>query len=373
MLNAKQLKVETISLSREEVVGELDGSCSPDLVKSLDDTSLAGAEDDGEEDEEKASGSRSRVADLESDGEEEGSVNSDDLNGFVGVKRKKTHSDGDKSKRSKQKKDESDEEGSDSESREKSKEDSEIEVVEDEVDNGVTVMDTDNAKKSHVHMFMKAESEDDVVSVDDDDEVAQVDGADSVDEDEDEEPRTLVKSVQKPVKVASHEILEEQEVLLVYLAQEQQPGVLIMIISYTGVLDDSMRGFYRTLHPQGWGAACHFEATGARKCFPCLDQPEFRATFGLSVSRPASPLTVLSNMPVEREEGGVVKFQTCPALPSYLCCVVVGYYSSLGQRSPGGVQVSSHPPPCVHHHLTLCRYLCTHQKERRGRESTPWT
>ena len=35
-----------------------------------------------------------------------------------------------------------------------------------------------------------------------------------------------------------------------------------------------------------WGAACHFEATGARKCFPCMDQPEFRSTFDISVKRP---------------------------------------------------------------------------------------
>ena len=38
--------------------------------------------------------------------------------------------------------------------------------------------------------------------------------------------------------------------------------------------------------------------------FPCLDQPEFRSTFSLSVARPSPALTVLSNMPVQAEEGG---------------------------------------------------------------------
>ena len=69
-----------------------------------------------------------------------------------------------------------------------------------------------------------------------------------------------------------------------------------------------------------------------------------RATFSISVARPHASLTVLSNMPVAREEGEVVVFQPTPALPSYLVCVVLGHYSAVTQRSGEGVTVSVYTP-----------------------------
>jgi hypothetical protein len=78
------------------------------------------------------------------------------------------------------------------------------------------------------------------------------------------------------------EFMRPQEILIVSLPESEvlAPGRYILALEFTGQLDDSMRGFYRTRHQvhgtERWGAACHFEATGARKCFPCFDQPEFR-------------------------------------------------------------------------------------------------
>lgn len=46
-------------------------------------------------------------------------------------------------------------------------------------------------------------------------------------------------------------------------------------------------------------ATTHFEATSARKAFPCFDEPRFRATFAISVARLPSQ-TALSNMPLIR-------------------------------------------------------------------------
>merc|ERR1719351_405239 len=107
------------------------------------------------------------------------------------------------------------------------------------------------------------------------------------------------------------------------------PCSLLLEISFGGQLDDSMRGMYRTSHlvlgQKKWGAACHFEATGARKCFPCFDQPEFRSTYDISVTRPSPCHTVLSNMPAKDEDSsGVVSFARTPEMPTYLVCVIVG-------------------------------------------------
>ena len=46
------------------------------------------------------------------------------------------------------------------------------------------------------------------------------------------------------------EVLEEEEVLLLHLAVPLQPGELRLSLAYTGLLDDSMRGFYRTKHTE---------------------------------------------------------------------------------------------------------------------------
>ena len=161
-----------------------------------------------------------------------------------------------------------------------------------------------------------------------------------------EDPWNLVKTAKKTVEVSSFEVFEAEELLRINLCNSLQPCQLTLTITYSGTLDDSMRGFYRTQHPEGWGAACHFEATGARKCFPCIDQPEFRTTFDISVSRPSPCLTVLSNMPAIEEDNSemVVTFARTPEMPTYLICIIVGHYSSLSHRTQGGVPVSVYTP-----------------------------
>ena len=92
--------------------------------------------------------------------------------------------------------------------------------------------------------------------------------------------------------VSSFTFLDQEEVILIKFPEPitRSGSPLVISIQYTGELDDTMRGFYRTQHnvagTKRWGAACHFEATGARKCFPCFDQPEFRSTYDISVVRP---------------------------------------------------------------------------------------
>ena len=75
-------------------------------------------------------------------------------------------------------------------------------------------------------------------------------------------------------------------------------------------------------------AATHFEATDARMCFPCWDEPDLKATFGVTVVA-AGGLTALSNAPeIERTslpDGRVqVRFADTMTMSTYLVCVIVG-------------------------------------------------
>ena len=168
-------------------------------------------------------------------------------------------------------------------------------------------------------------------------------------EEEIEDSWSVVHSESEDVVISSYEVLEKEEVLLINLVEKLvQCTQYVISIVYTGVLDDSMRGFYRTSHnvhgTKKWGAACHFEATGARKCFPCFDQPEFRSVFDISLVRPEPGMEVLSNMSVKNITGDIVTFAPTPPLPSYLVCVVIGWYSSLSERSMSGIPVSVFTP-----------------------------
>ena len=74
----------------------------------------------------------------------------------------------------------------------------------------------------------------------------------------------------------------------------------VLRIDYIGTLNNHMVGFYRVKYdlPNGqerYGATTQFEATEARRAFPCWDEPDFKATFALTLVAPANRTTI-SNM-----------------------------------------------------------------------------
>ncbi len=102
-------------------------------------------------------------------------------------------------------------------------------------------------------------------------------------------------------------------------------------LEFEGILNDKMHGFYRTSYEvrgqKRWGATTQFEATDARRAFPCWDEPDFKARFKISLIVPQE-LTALSNMPVEKQgksAGGLkhVHYEITPVMPTYLVAFVV--------------------------------------------------
>jgi aminopeptidase N len=69
-----------------------------------------------------------------------------------------------------------------------------------------------------------------------------------------------------------------------------------IFISGASTLDDSLCGLYRSAYvdphtgKKKYMAVTQFEATDARRCFPCIDEPSAKATFQLSVVRNVSRL-----------------------------------------------------------------------------------
>jgi puromycin-sensitive aminopeptidase len=126
---------------------------------------------------------------------------------------------------------------------------------------------------------------------------------------------------------------EASERATLTLADQAEPGAWRLEISFEGVLNDDLRGFYRSVYTDGDGnektiATTQFEATDARRAFPCWDEPDFKATYGVTLVVDES-LTAISNAPeVARESAGsgkvAITFKDTMKMSTYLVAFIVG-------------------------------------------------
>src|SRR5262249_42717485 len=115
-------------------------------------------------------------------------------------------------------------------------------------------------------------------------------------------------------------------------SQTVEPGNYALHLSFKGILNDKLRGFYHSSYRDAQGAAKHlaatqFEATDARRAFPCWDEPALKAVFSITlVIDPA--LTAVSNAKVISESvenaKKVVRFADTMPMSTYLAAFVVG-------------------------------------------------
>lgn len=119
----------------------------------------------------------------------------------------------------------------------------------------------------------------------------------------------------------------KEELLTIALASELPAGPHSLELKFTGKINQQGQGlYYAPYQEQGTGAkkvmlGSQFQATDARRFFPCWDEPSFRARFQLTAVVPEN-ITAVSNMPVEKETktagGKEVRFAVTPPMPSYL-------------------------------------------------------
>jgi puromycin-sensitive aminopeptidase len=127
------------------------------------------------------------------------------------------------------------------------------------------------------------------------------------------------------------------------VSEPLRPGHCRFDITFRGTLNDKLRGFYRSTYKDEHGAtqtlaATQFEATDARRAFPCWDEPDFKAVFSSTLVIDAD-LTAVSNSAVlsETREAGkkIVRFADTMKMSTYLVAFIVGRLEPSAPTSVG--------------------------------------
>lgn len=145
---------------------------------------------------------------------------------------------------------------------------------------------------------------------------------------------------------------EASETVTLRFADEVPAGECALEIAWAGQIRDGLRGLYRSTFADARYAATQFEATDARRAFPCFDEPEFKARFTLELVHDAH-LTAIANAPIERVEDlpegrRRTRFATTPKISTYLVAFTVGPYASTPEaRTRTGVPVRVWLPPSL--------------------------
>jgi puromycin-sensitive aminopeptidase len=125
---------------------------------------------------------------------------------------------------------------------------------------------------------------------------------------------------------------DETERATLTLDEDLPPGDAVVSLRFRGLLNDKLRGFYRSTFTDDEGverviATTQFEATDARRAFPCWDEPDLKARFAITLYLDEH-LHAVSNAEVASDEvvdgRRRVRFAETMTLSTYLVAFIVG-------------------------------------------------
>jgi puromycin-sensitive aminopeptidase len=130
---------------------------------------------------------------------------------------------------------------------------------------------------------------------------------------------------------------ENEQVALNFL-ETLNPGPWELQISFSGLLNDKLHGFYRSTYKNSKGqekvlASTQFESTDARRAFPCWDEPAFKSIFQVTLVVDEG-LTAMSNARPIRETllpgtgKKEVVFADTIKMSTYLVAFIVGEFEA---------------------------------------------
>ena len=150
-----------------------------------------------------------------------------------------------------------------------------------------------------------------------------------------------INSVRVDQKKADFNYNDKDEVINI---EAGKVGKMKIEVDFEGKLTDTMMGIYPSYYEVDGEKkqliGTQFETTFARQAFPCVDEPEAKATFALAIKFDEKPgESIISNQPEEKFKDGVHYFKPTLRMSSYLVAFVFGDMQKKLTRTKSGVEI----------------------------------
>ena len=126
-------------------------------------------------------------------------------------------------------------------------------------------------------------------------------------------------------------------------------GPATIEVTYTGILNDKLRGFYISRANGRKYAVTQMEPTDARRAFPSFDEPAFKATYDISMlvdngDTAISNGRVVSDTPGPEPGKHTITYARTPKMSTYLVAMIVGdFVCREGDADGTAIRVCSTP------------------------------
>jgi len=146
-----------------------------------------------------------------------------------------------------------------------------------------------------------------------------------------------------PSRISHHRSFDE---VRLHTDELLYPGQYSVTMRFEGTVQEGMHGIYASDYQMEGNrrqlVSTQFESHHAREAFPCIDEPEAKATFDLILLSPVGE-TAIANTPVQSqtEKDGklVTTFETTPKMSTYLLAFVFGDLQYKETKTASGIDV----------------------------------
>jgi puromycin-sensitive aminopeptidase len=140
------------------------------------------------------------------------------------------------------------------------------------------------------------------------------------------------------------ELVPESQTVILRLPETLPAGAAKLELQWTGRFSTGLRGLYQA----GPMAVTQFEAADARRVFPCLDEPGFKAPWSVTLEIPGGVVALANGTPAEAVpagEGLRITYSETPPLATYLVALACGHMESRPPTTVRGIPVRTWASP----------------------------